>query len=484
MFAFGIWDNVEKKLFLARDRLGQKPLYYYSSAHEFMFASELIAFENNPLFNLTPSLEAINCYLALGYILNPLSLYENIYQVEPGHYLEINSDGKIISKRQYWDYSKYFYQKNNSKINEIDFELKNKINSAVKKRLISDVPVGAFLSGGIDSSTIVSSMKNFHKGDLHTFSAGFSNKNYNELNDAELTANYLNTKHHTTVLGKENNETYLINLVNNFNELFSDNSFIPMKEVSKLASNYVKVVLTGDGADELFAGYITYKADRYLPYYKVLLPYFFRKKLAKKRKVDPNKKIGFDFKLQQFSNGSLFDYQKAHYSWREIFTPEERVNILGEEYRDLINDTDPFNQFKKYYKKVEKLDLLDQHLYVDAMTWLTDDILLKVDRTAMKESLEARSPFLDIDLVEYVASIPSELKLTKFLNSKHILKKTVKSNLPKFVLKKKKSGFNTPIYSWLPQKYNNEFQDFNIYMLKNFLTNYEKRTNNKYPIRL
>ncbi len=469
MFAFAIWDNFDNQLFLARDRFGQKPLFFYKDNNgNFSFASELKAFEADKDIELSYSIESINNYLALGYILNPLTQYKQIFSLEPAAYMIINVDAKMVSKSKYWDYSKTFEYKINKKEEEITKEIDELLRQAVYRRMISDVPVGGFLSGGIDSSSIVSYMKEIHKGELHTFSVGFDQRSYNELPDADKIAKWINTRHHGIVVGREDPKKLLNDSLNVFDELFSDNSLIPMVEVSKLAAKHVKVVLSGDAGDELFAGYITYKADKLLPYIKSITPRFIRKELGKNRKVISSNKIDWQFKMQQFFYGSLHDNNTAHYLWRVIFKPEERVRILGEKYRELVYDTDPVHTFKKYYSKVKHLDQLDQHLYVDGMTWLTDDILVKVDRSSMASSIEARAPFLDINLVNYASSIPSKFKL-KRLNTKDILKKSLKNQIPDFAIYKKKSGFNSPINKWIERTEGNEFQDFNKYVLKSKL---------------
>lgn len=471
MFAFAIWDKKNKKLFLARDKFGQKPLFYYKdNKKNFLFASELKAFQADKSISLSYSVESINSYLALGYILNPATQYEYLYSLEPATYMCIDAKANIIDKVRYWDYSKTFENKIQKNEKQIANELNELLRQAVYRRMISDVPVGSFLSGGIDSSAIVSFMKEIHRGDLHTFSVGFTQKSYNELSDANKVAEWIQTKHHGIIVGKENHDILLNDSLNVFDELFSDNSMIPMVEVSKLASKHVKVVLSGDAGDELFGGYITYKADKLLPWIKMITPKFVRDELSRNRKISSSKKIDIQFKMQQFFYGSRYDYRKAHYAWRLIFKPEERIKILGEKYRELVYDTDPVRKFMDYYNQVKHLDKLDQHLYVDAMTWLTDDILVKVDRSSMASSIEARAPFLDIDLVNYASSIPSSLKLKNF-NSKYILKKSLENQIPDFSIHKKKSGFNSPVSTWIDRLESNEFQDFNMYVLNNKLKN-------------
>jgi len=465
MFAFAIWDNRKKILFLARDRFGQKPLFYYKDDNgNFSFASELKAFTVDKKIKLSYSIESINVYLALGYILNPATQYEQILSIEPATYMVVNEVGKVLNKVKYWDYSKTFESKIRKNENEIAIELNELLRQAVYRRMVSDVPIGGFLSGGIDSSAIVSYMKEIHKGELHTFSVGFEQKSYSELDDANRVAKWLQTKHHGIIVGDKNPIKMLNNALGKYDELFSDNSLVPMVEVSKLASKFVKVVLSGDAGDEMFAGYITYKADKILPWVKALTPGFVKNQLGKNRKVISSNKIDWQFKMQQFFYGSKYDSATAHYLWRLIYKPEERIKILGEEYRELVYDTDPMYTFKKYYDNVKHLDQMDQHLYVDGMTWLPDDILLKVDRSSMASSIEARAPFLDIDLVNYASSIPSNLKL-KGLNSKYILKRALKNQIPDFAIHKKKSGFNSPINMWIQRTESNEFQDFNKYVL-------------------
>ena len=266
MFAFAIWSRKDNTLFLARDRFGQKPLFYYSdNKGNFSFGSELKCFEVDETISLTHSMTALNMYLALGYILNPHTQYENIYSLEPATYMVVDSSGKIKNKINYWEYNKTFEHKIKMPEKDIVKELDALLRQAVYRRMISDVPIGAFLSGGIDSSAIVSYMKEIHKGDLHTFSVGFRAKSYNELNDADRMANHIQTKHHGLIVGEKDPIKLLNQSIDKFDELFSDNSLIPMLEVSKLASKNVKVVLSGDAGDELFAGYITYKADKNTP---------------------------------------------------------------------------------------------------------------------------------------------------------------------------------------------------------------------------
>lgn len=468
MFAFAVWDNLKKELFLARDRFGKKPLYYYiCHLKSVIFASELTAILEDKEVPTEISYEALNCYLALGYILSPMTLYKDIFKLEPASYMLISNSGKNIYRERYWSYAEKFRIKTTEREEEIGEHIISLLESSVKRRMISDVPIGAFLSGGIDSSSIVALMKKYHYGELHTFSMGFEQESYNELKDANRSAERIGTTHHAKICSVEKNPDLINNAINVYDEPFADTSLVPMQELSKLASSYVKVVLSGDGADEIFAGYITYKADKYYNFAK-LIPRVIKKLLSYSLDFIPSathRKLDWRYKQKQFFYGSLHSPERAHYLWRSMFTPEERVKILGETHRELIYDTDPFIIFEKYYRDVAGLNWLDRNLYVDAMTWLPDDILVKVDRATMSNGLEARCPYLDMDFVSYVASIPADLKLKKF-NSKYILKKALKNILPEFILNKPKSGFNAPTGAWIGTNGVDEFKAFNKYVFE------------------
>ncbi|MCX5695219.1 MAG: asparagine synthase (glutamine-hydrolyzing) [Candidatus Omnitrophica bacterium] len=466
MFALAIWDNNLKELFLARDRFGKKPLYYYKDAGKMAFASELSALICDSEIPQEISYEALNSYLALGYILAPLTLYKNIFKLESATFMVVSDFGKTVKKTRYWDYAEKFRKKVNSNQAEISENVLSLLDEAVKKRMVSDVPIGAFLSGGIDSSSVVSLMKKYHRGDLHTFSIGFDQESYSEIKDADRAAQWIDTIHHNKICNSRDSQELIKEALESYDEPFADNSCIPTFALAKLTSLYVKVALSGDGADEIFAGYITYKADRCY-YYAKILPFFIRKLLVKfgeNRHSRKQTKLSFTYKQKQFFYGSLHSPEEAHYLWRIIFHPEERVAILGEDKRELIYDTDPFLIFKKYYERAAGLHWLDKNLYVDAMTWLTDDILVKVDRASMRNSIEVRNPYLDVDLASYSASIPANLKM-RGLKTKYILRASLKNVLPGFILNKKKSGFNAPVGAWLGLDDIDEFKLFNKYVL-------------------
>jgi asparagine synthase (glutamine-hydrolysing) len=449
MFALAIWDDKQKELFLARDRFGKKPLYYYHSHRGITFASELSALVLDDQVPQKISLAGLNCYLALGYILSPLTMYDDIYKLEPATWASVSSSKRHLHKVRYWQYEDSFRTKTSEDEDTIGRHILYLLEEATKRRMISDVPVGAFLSGGIDSSSVVTLLKRHHPETLHTFSVGFEEESYNELPDAERLAKLVDTCHHSLICEIGSDRRRLDAAIDLYDEPLADNSLIPMVEVSRLASSYVKVVLSGDGADEIFAGYLTYKADKYYAYARYL-PTFMKKFLVAFSGTYKNRKGKLDtkYKQKQFFHGILHKPERAHYSWRMMFHPEERVEILGAQYRELIYDTDPFYAFDKFYDNVKGLHWLDRNLYVDGMTWLPDDILVKVDRATMASSIEARCPYLDPDLVAYAASIPANLKM-RFFNTKYILKKSLQALLPQFILDKPKSGFNAPAGAWM-----------------------------------
>ena len=465
MFAFAIWDNEKKELFLARDRFGKKPLYYYKSRNKMTFASELGALICDDDVPREISYEALNSYLALGYILSPMTLYKDVFKLEPATHMTISYPGERMYKTQYWDYADRFRVKMSASEKDIAVNLLTLLNEAVKKRMVSDVPIGAFLSGGVDSSSISSIMKKYHREELHTFSIGFDQKSYNEIDAAERVAKWIGTTHHNKICRIDDNRGLIDEALGAHDEPFADNSLIPTFALAKLTSSYVKVALSGDGADEIFAGYMTYKADRCY-FYAQALPLFIRNWLVgSKLRGNPKRQTKLDlrYKKKQFFYGSLHSAEKAHYLWRIMLHPEERIGVLGEDKRELVYDTDPFSTFKKYYDRVKDIHWLDKNLYVDAMTWLADDIMVKVDRASMRNSIEVRNPYLDVDLVSYAASIPAEIKM-KGLRTKYILKKSLKGVLPDFVLNKKKSGFNAPIRAWFGSDSVDEFKIFNKYV--------------------
>jgi asparagine synthase (glutamine-hydrolysing) len=466
MFALAVWDSQERELLVARDRFGKKPVYYTQIGGGFSFASELTGLLEDDAVRrrAVVSVEALNQYFAIGYTLTPLCIADGIFKLQPASFIRYR-DGKVVEASRYWEYADAFRRPRKGSTEDLARELGQRLETAVRRRLVSDVPVGSFLSGGIDSSGVVSFARKTLDYTLHTFSIGFSEPTYDESAAARQVAGLLGSVHHERVLRLEDGPRLMDAAIGCFDEPFSDTSLVPMVEVAQIAAAHVKVVLSGDGSDELMAGYPTYKADALRRRLQVL-PGGVRRAMGRTLPAlikEGRNKTGLGFRLRQFAKGLSAEPWRAHYAWRELHTEPERIRLIGEQFSETIRDTDPFRVFERYYREVSDLDPLSQHLYVDAKTWLVDDILVKLDRSTMAASIEARTPFLDVDLVEFVASLPSELKL-KNLRGKMILRHALEQAVPAVALRRPKAGFNAPINSWLGNYSENEFRVFNKYV--------------------
>lgn len=443
MFAIALWDEREKKLFLARDRLGKKPLFYTKTKNAFWFASEVKALLCNPEIKKEIDTESLGMYLSLGYFLSPFSIVKNVKKLPPASTLTLRD--KKTEIKQYWDLD--LYQKYDLSEDNLIEQFLVLLKESVKIRLISDVPLGSFLSGGIDSTAVVSFMREVSCFRPKTFSIGFKEPSYSELDYSQLASRFLGTDHQALTV-EPDILSALPKIIWANDEPLSDNSAIPMYFLSKMARKKVKVALSGDGGDEGLAGYETYIADKFFSLYRklpfknlfsVLIDSFFPVSF---------KKVGFDYKIKQFVRAKNFTPEKAHYSWREIFSEEEKKQLLDPVIYSSLKSYDTFEYFKEYFTKYPKAEFLDKSLYVDIKTWLAEDILTKVDRASMGNSLEVRSPFLDYRLVEFFAKVPTDLKLKGF-QTKYLLKKAMAGKIPSQIIWRKKEGFNAPTPIWL-----------------------------------
>lgn len=449
MFAFGIWDKKRNKLFLARDRLGIKPLYYYSDNQRIAFASELKSLITLEGFKKNINLSSLIDYFTLSYIPSDNSIFDNIKQLQAGAYL-ICENGKISIKK-YWDL--VFQEQILDDENSIACELSKRIRDAVKRQMLSDVPFGAFLSGGLDSSTIVSYMSELSSKPVQTFCIGFKEKSYDESIYARKVAKLYNIEHHELICNPKDYINLLPRLPFYADNLFADPSLLPTYLVSSLARKQVTVVLSGDGGDELFAGYPTYIADKLLNIYKKV-PKAIKKLIIEKMVLQSRpslKKLNFHYKATKFFEGVDFSPEKAHYWWRTVFNDNEKDKLLKPEVLEQASN-DSFRHFDNYFQNNKAQEILERFLYVDRKTWLVDSVLVKVDRMSMANSLETRVPLLDHELVEFVARIPSRLKLKGF-KSKYILKKAVKDRLPQEIINRKKAGFLPSLSGWINQEW-------------------------------
>ncbi len=450
MFAFAIWDDKARTLFIARDRAGKKPLYYTTTPNgTFVFGSELKALLEHSDVEREINAEALDAYFTLGYVPDPLSIFRNIQKLPPGHYLTF-INGQVTVK-QYWD----FEFKSGESRNEDDYldELRALLDESVRLRLISDVPLGAFLSGGIDSSTVVGLMARNMGQPVKTFSIGFHEDSYNELKYARLTAERFGTDHHEFFVTPDICEV-VDELVWHFDEPFADSSAIPTYMVSKLARDHVTVVLSGDGGDELFAGYTRYAVERKRGGFE-RLPKPLREGVMRPLSQRlPHATWGRNY-LHNVSLDPISRYLDSV----SVFTSLNRSSLYTSDFsRQLGPGGYAGGLFNELVDKVKTNNPLDRLLYLDSKTYLPGDILTKVDRMSMAVSLEARAPLLDHKLIEFVTRIPSSLKLAG-LETKHLLKRAVKDLVPAEILHRPKQGFGVPIQEWINQQLRSRIRD-------------------------
>jgi len=439
MFAFAIWDAKNQVLFIARDRAGKKPLYYsVTRGGSLIFGSELKVLLQHPDVEREIDPKALDAYFTLGYIPDPYSIFKNVKKLPPGHYLTF-SEGRLDVK-QYWDFN---FNPSES-LREEDYleELRFLLDESVRLRLISDVPLGAFLSGGIDSSTIVGLMARHSAQPVKTFSIGFHEDSYNELKYARMTAQKFGTDHHEFFVTPE-----ICSVVDELawfmDEPFADQATIPNYVVSKLAREHVKVVLSGDGGDELFAGYTRYIVAQNRASFD-LIPKTLRQGLGPLSKNLPHGTKGRNYLF----NISL-DPVSRYLDSVSTFTSLNRESLYTRDFRDLVGTEGYVSSlFRDLSARVTTGEPLDRLLYIDSKTYLPGDILAKVDRTSMAVSLEARAPLLDHKLIEFVGQMPAKLKLSG-LESKHLLKKAVADLVPHEILNRPKQGFGVPIQDWI-----------------------------------
>lgn len=432
MFAFAIWDSNKKQLFLARDRLGVKPLHYYYDGKRLIFASEIKAILADKTIPRKISQKAAQQLFALEYVPAPNTLFEGISKLPQSHTLLF--DGKNIKIERYWDLEFNIHKENEKHF--VSALLKN-LEEATEKRLMSDVPFGAFLSGGIDSSAVVAMMSKVMTRPVKTFSIGFSFESYNELDDARRIAEHFRTDH----VEKEFDAEQLFSTINEvlprMDEPLGDPSILPTYLVAKLARQKVTMVLTGDGGDEMFAGYDSHAANKAAGYYYLLpgstaiIPFILSK-------IKPtNKAAGVINIAKVFAEGARLKDIPGHFKWKV-----SHEGIKAEELFE--NPILNFNPLETVSRQEKKLSGINQAIYRDINCYLADYVLVKVDRATMMNSLEARSPFLDYELAEFAATIPPKLKL-KWMTGKYILKKSLSGILPNDTLYKKKQGFSIPI---------------------------------------
>lgn len=445
MFSFAIYDEQEQTLFCARDRVGKKPFKYYIDGNVFLFASELKAILTQPEYHKEPDYVAIHHYLTLQYVPAPLTGFRGIQKLEAAHYLIVDLKMKSLTKERYWklDYSKKL------DLSEEEWKKKilEKLGESVKLRMISDVPIGAFLSGGIDSSAIVALMSKLSKKPIKTFSIGFKEEKYNELKYAKIIADTFKTDH-TEFIVEPHAIELLPLLVRQYEEPYADSSALPTYYVSKLTRDYVTVALNGDGGDENFAGYSRYSAFQFsLLYEKFSLLNKFIALPVSKFLANIIKNTFFE-RVYRFSQTLAEDYRRRYLTYTAYFTNEQKDTLYTDSFRNKVKQYDTYSLIAEKFNESKTKNKMDQTLYTDFTTYLPDDLLVKVDIASMAVALEGRSPFLDHEMLELTAKIPFDLKIKGLNNKKYILKEALRGLVPNEVMFRPKMGFGVPIDSW------------------------------------
>jgi asparagine synthase (glutamine-hydrolysing) len=450
MFAFALWDEREAKLFCARDRLGKKPFYYASLGGDFVFGSELKALLQHPRVSRELDRRSLGRYLAHEYVPAPYSILRDVRKLPAGHTLVYEPGTGRLDVRRYWDLT---FEEDRPR-GEADYaeELVARLREAVRRRLVSDVPLGVFLSGGIDSSAIVALMAELVPAkQIKTFTVTFLAESFDESDYARAVADRFGTDHHEQVFSVNAMLKVLPEVVGWMDEPFGDASLLPTYLLSKFTRRHVTVALGGDGGDELFAGYPTFVASRYAALYD-RVPRLLRRgaeRLAAWLPVS-TKNFSFDFKVRQFLKGAAYPEPLRTQVWLGSFSPPELDDLLTDEVKSELAGFDPFAAANGdgAAGPREGAGWLNRLIYRYCKSYLTDDILFKVDRASMAASLEARAPFLDVDFVAFVNRLPPALKL-RGRTTKYLLKRALEGKVPHEVLYRPKKGFGIPVAQWL-----------------------------------
>ena len=454
MFALAVWDRETQILSLARDRMGEKPLYFGINRGIFYFASELKVLETHSHFKPTIDPSAIDLYLKYLYIPSPYSIYNGVFKMKPGHYVQISNHGRNVSPQQcYWDIKSVAMQpKNERPFQEAVDELESLLSSSVKRRLMSDVPLGVFLSGGIDSSVVAALAQKQNSQPINTFSIGFNEKKYNEAHYAKNVAEFLGTNHHEHYFSANDALEVIPKLADIWDEPFSDSSQIPTFMLSKMTAQKVKVALSGDGGDELFYGYTKYLLSNQL--------------WDSIRSVGP-KKAQLAVPLLAMADGISRPLRTLMPKNSKAFIALERIPKLKRLIPMVKSPYDAFDVFNRNWhfdimqsnpSYANNLDALNGHVRLDnfndwmqltdCLHFLSDDILTKVDRASMHNGLECRAPLLDHKIVEFAFGLPNHHKALDGSN-KRILKEVLYRHIPASFFDRKKAGFRVPIEEWL-----------------------------------
>ena len=451
MFAVALWDGRSRTFVAARDRAGEKPLYYARTARGLLVASEIKALLVCPELSREVDLDALDQFLTYEYVITPRTIFSAVRQLAAAHYMVYRNGALAVTR--YWDASAVAPKAWTD--DEAASALREALTRAVSRQMMSDVPLGAFLSGGLDSSAIVALMTEASRrgrSTVNTFSMGFADGSYNELPHARRVAERFHTRHREGMVDPDIVELF-DRLIVHLDEPFADVSLFPTYLVSDIARAHVTVALSGDGGDELFGGYDTYDADRLARRIAAVVPQPAARALAGLMSLFPpsERKKGLVNKLKRFTAGLVeAPAEIEHYRWMTYLSPAAKQRLYTPALRAALADADVYRPVRESLRSAGTDDLLNRQLYTDLGIYLADDILVKVDRMSMATSLETRAPFLDVDVMELAFSMPGHLKI-RGGERKYVLKRAMANILPPSILRRSKEGFSIPMKNWLKQ---------------------------------
>jgi asparagine synthase (glutamine-hydrolysing) len=433
MFAVAVWDAPRRRLVLARDRFGIKPLFYRVDGEGFSFASELRALPRGEV-----DLDALEAFLAFNSIPAPYSIFREIRKLPPGHLL-VWEDGEATISRFARPAPVAAWETRGGNEDELAEELRARLRDSVRAHLIADVPVGVLLSGGIDSAVITALAAEESSEPVHTFSVGFEERSFDELDGARAVASLYGTRHEEIVLRPDAAEL-LHRIADAFDEPCGDSSALPTYLVSELAAGRVKVAMSGEGGDELFGGYYTYAADLLALRYGRVAPFI---RPLVERLPSSSRRVSLDYRAKRFVRGASLPPLERHHAWKEIFSPDARAELTGRRAA-----FDPVELYRERFAETEDADLLARLQDVDLGLYLVDDLLVKTDRASMAHSLEARVPYLDPVVAGLALALPTRMKVQR-MRKKVLLRKAAAPLLPKRIVYGRKRGFSMPAAAWL-----------------------------------
>jgi len=446
MFAFALWDGKNKSLLLARDRVGKKPLHYCLTRDGLIFASEIKSLLQHPWVSRDLDLRALSKYLSYEYVPAPDTIFRSIKKLEPGHYLTYRDRESRVSR--YWDIPLQDIQAKDRSEEDCAEELREFLDRSVRRRLVADVPVGLFVSGGLDSG-IVAAVAAKAKSELDCFSIGFDERSFDESAYSKKVAASLGIRHHLKIFTAPDMLQLMQQLPRFLDEPLADPSIFPLYLLSRFAAGHLKVVLSGDGGDELFAGYQTFQADKLMRYYGAL-PGFVKNSIRTISQHLPvsHDYLSADYKVKQFLKADGVPPEIRFFLWRGAFSPADQDALLAPDIRAELGQFDRYEDIARYIDESGLQSSVERLLYLCMKLYLQDNNLVTVDRASMANGLEVRCPLLDQDLVEFVSRLPTSYKLNGF-RAKSLLKKAATGLLPQNIIHRQKKGFGIPLAKWL-----------------------------------